>query len=266
MSHLHLKENKYFYPMPTFLDTILQQKRSEAAALRGRKFLRRQSPKRPFIEALDKQPQLAIIAEVKKASPSKGLIRPDFDPVAIAKAYEEGGASAISVLTDERFFQGHIEYLLAVREAVKLPVLRKDFIIDIRQVEETAHIGADAMLLIAEALDAVQLGDLYQAALELDLDVLIELHAADQLDKVMRVGPKLVGINNRNLATFKTDLATTEELTKLIPREVTVVAESGISNRSDAERMRAAGVRALLVGESLMREKEPGALIKEIGL
>ena len=252
--------------MQTFLETILAQKRSEVAALRGRAFHGRPSPKRPFVAAFDKRPLLAVIAEVKKASPSKGLIRPDFTPTTIAQTYEKGGASAISVLTDERFFLGHIEYLMAVREKVALPVLRKDFIIDTLQVEETAHCGADAMLLIAEALDAAQLADLYQAAMELDLDVLIELHGAAQLDKVMRLDPPLIGINNRDLLTFKTDLATTTELIRHIPKEVTVVSESGITDRTDAARLREAGVRALLVGEALMRAPDCERLLKELTL
>jgi indole-3-glycerol phosphate synthase len=254
--------------MPTFLQTILTQKRSELAALRGRAgfFHARTSPKRPFIESLSKLPKLAVIAEVKKASPSKGLICKDFDPVAIAKAYEQGGASAVSVLTDEKFFQGHAEYLAAVRETVALPVLRKDFIIDPLQVEETAHLNADAMLLIAEALDASQLADLYQSAQELDIDVLVELHSAGQLDKVMRLGPRAVGINNRDLATFACDLGTTTELMRHIPPEVTVVAESGIRTAADARLLRDAGVRAVLVGESLMRSNDVQGLIKELML
>jgi indole-3-glycerol phosphate synthase len=194
--------------MPTFLEKILEQKKAEVSALRGKRFNCRVSPRRPFCEALDKRPQLAIIAEIKKASPSKGLIRPDFDPVAIAAAYEKGGASAISVLTDERFFMGHAEYIVAAREKVGLPVLRKDFIIDPLQVEETAHMGADAMLLIAEALEPGQLMDLYQSARELDIEVLIELHSVRELDKVMRLDPPLIGINNRDLFTFATDLNT----------------------------------------------------------
>jgi indole-3-glycerol phosphate synthase len=254
--------------MPTFLHTILSQKCVEVAALRSRagSFHKRSSPKRPFVEALDKLPHLAVIAEVKKASPSKGLIRPDFDPAEIAEAYERGGASAVSVLTDEKFFMGHAEYLIAVREKVALPVLRKDFIIDTLQVEETAHMNADAMLLIAEALDHQQLADLYRAAQELDIDPLVELHSATQLDKVMRLDPRVIGINNRDLSTFACDLGTTVELMKHIPAGITVVAESGIRGAHDARLLRDAGVRALLVGESLMRAEDVGGLIKELQL
>jgi indole-3-glycerol phosphate synthase len=242
------------------------QKKTEVAALRGRRFDRRASPCRPFCEALDRRPQLAVIAEVKKASPSKGLIRPEFDPVAIAQAYEQGGASAISVLTDELFFQGHAGYLVAVREKVGVPVLRKDFIIDPLQVEDTAHMGADAMLLIAEALEPGQLLDLYQAGRELDIEVLIELHGVRELDKVMRVDPPLVGINNRDLVTFAIDLNATVELVGHLPKEVTVVSESGIKDAADARLLRDAGARALLVGESLMRSPDIGGLIRELRL
>jgi indole-3-glycerol phosphate synthase len=254
--------------MPSFLENIVTQKKSEIFRLRERSgsFQKRSSPKRPFFKALHKLPQLSIVAEVKKASPSKGVICEDFDPVATAKKYEQGGASAISVLTDGNFFQGHSDHLIAVRENVTLPVLRKDFIIDPLQVRETAHINADAMLLIAEALDAAQLVDLYQAALELDLDPFVELHSLRQLDKVMRLDPPAIGINNRDLATFKTDLAVTLQVIKHIPKEVAVVAESGVRNGNDASMLRDAGVRGLLVGESLVRAKDVEGLIKELRL
>jgi indole-3-glycerol phosphate synthase len=254
--------------MPSFLDNILAQKRSELSALRSRagSFHKRSSPKRPFIKALDKSPHLAVIAEVKRASPSKGVICKNFEPVAIAEKYEQGGASALSVLTDEKFFQGHVEYLMAVREKVKLPVLRKDFIIDPLQVEETAHSNADAVLFIAEALEASRLVDLWQAARELDIDPFVELHSTCQLDKVMRLEPQAVGINNRDLFTFKTDLGVTLDLVKHIPKEVLVVAESGITGAKEARRLCDAGVRALLVGESLIRAKDVAGLIKELML
>jgi indole-3-glycerol phosphate synthase len=254
--------------MQSFLEKILYQKKHEVSKLseRAGSFQKRSSPKRPFIKSLDKRPHLAVIAEIKKASPSKGIIRPDFDPAAIAEQYEKGGASAISVLTDGKYFQGHNEHLMAVREKVALPVLRKDFIIDILQVEETAHIGADAMLLIAEALDASQLADLYQASLELDIDPLIELHSLGQLDKIMKLEPEAIGINNRDLFTFKVDLDTTLELVKQIPKEVAIVAESGIRGASDAKMLRDAGVRALLVGESLMLAQDVAGLINKLRL
>jgi indole-3-glycerol phosphate synthase len=219
-----------------------------------------------FLESLDKLPHLAIIAEVKKASPSKGLIRPDFDPLGIALQYEEAGASAVSVLTDEKFFQGHSDYLVQIREKIRLPVLRKDFIIDPLQVEETAHLDADAMLLIAEALEGSQLEELYHAARELDIEPLIELHSLAQLDKVMRIEPPMIGINNRDLLTFRTDLDRTAEIARHIPKSIIVVSESGIHSATDAQRMREAGVRALLVGESLMRAQSINSLMKELML
>jgi indole-3-glycerol phosphate synthase len=254
--------------MRSFLDKILFQKKREVAALRDRagSFQKRSSPKRPFIKSLDKLPHLAIIAEVKKASPSKGVICRDFDPVATAAQYEQGGANAVSVLTDETFFQGHVGYLVAIREKVKVPVLRKDFIIDPLQVEESAHNNADAVLLIAEALDAPQLADLNQAALDLSVDPFMELHSLNQLDKVMRLEPRVIGINNRDLFSFKTDLNTTFELVRHIPQEIIVVSESGIGSKADAVLLRDAGVRALLVGESLMRTKDVEGLIKELQL
>jgi indole-3-glycerol phosphate synthase len=252
--------------MRSFLDRIIARKEGELPALRrrARSFRKRTSPKRPFVRSLDRLPHLAVIAEVKKASPSKGLIRRDFDPVAVAGEYERGGASAVSVLTDERFFGGHRGHLAAVREAVALPVLRKDFIIDALQVEESAHMNADAVLLIADALDAPRLTDLFQAARGLDLDPLVELHAADQLDKVMRLEPEVVGVNNRDLRSFRVDIGVTLELVKHIPRTVAVVAESGIGGGAEASLLRDAGVRAILVGESLMRAEDVGGLIKEL--
>ena len=252
--------------MRSFLESIIEEKKRELTALKGRSFGTRPAPKRPFAASLDKKPRLAIIAEIKKASPSKGLICNDFDPAVIANRYEKGGASAISVLTDKKFFQGHIDYLIQTRETVSLPVLRKDFIIDPLQVEETAHIGADAMLLIAEILSPTQLRDLYQAAIELDLEVIIELHSAAQLDKVMNVDPALIGINNRDLVTFKTDLNVSLELIKHIPKNVIVVSESGIKNKADAEKLHNAGVKALLVGESLMCSPNVEELLNELRL
>jgi indole-3-glycerol phosphate synthase len=252
--------------MGSFLETILEEKRREVAALKVMSRGSRPWPKRAFVKALDKAGELTVIAEIKKASPSKGLICKDFDPKKIAGRYEKGGASALSVLTDRKFFQGHTDFLMTAREAVGLPVLRKDFIIDPLQVEETVRMGADAMLLIAEALSGSQLRDLYQAALELDLEVLIELHGAKQLDKVMKVNPPVIGINNRDLFTFVTDLNVSIDLIKHIPKEILVVSESGIKNRKDAEKLKSAGVKALLVGESLMCAPDIDALMKELRL
>ncbi len=254
--------------MPTFLETILEQKRTEVAHLRTNRkpFPGRTSPKRPFVEALDRGPELAVIAEIKKASPSRGIISRDFDAVKIAEGYVRGGAAAISVLTDEKFFQGRAEYLRSVRSQTVLPILRKDFIIDILQVEETAAMNADAMLLIAEALDAMQLRDLYQAALSLGIDPLIELHSLPELEKVLAIGPRVIGINNRDLSTFYTDIGTTLSLIREIPPDIIVVAESGIGNVDQARTLHTGGVRALLVGETLMRAGDPAAALKALRL
>lgn len=256
--------------MNKILQTIVDQKHVEVRALKDMKSAlvnaARTDARRPFAASLDKRPELAIISEVKKASPSKGVIRADFDPIKIARVYEENGASAISVLTDEKFFQGHAEYLQAVRENTTLPILRKDFIIDILQVQHTAKINADAMLLIAACLDDSQMKDLKQAADELDIEVLIEIHNTKELDRVMRLDPKVIGINNRDLDTFVTDIAVTMELIKYIPQDIIVVSESGIENCKQAESLANVGVRALLVGESLMRADDTGSLIKELCL
>jgi indole-3-glycerol phosphate synthase len=253
------------------LHKIIEQKRGEVRLLKEIKgtFTGRSDEKRPFVKPLDKLPELALIAEVKKASPSKGVIKADFDPVKIAAQYENGGASAVSVLTDEKFFQGHVDYLESVRKSVSLPVLRKDFIIDILQVQHTAAINADAMLLIAAALDYSLMKDLFQAACELEIEPLIEIHNSRELDMVMKLEPEIIGINNRNLDTFVTDISVTLELTKHIPRNITVVSESGISNGAEAAKLAASGVRALLVGESLMRSDGSdniGALMAELRL
>jgi indole-3-glycerol phosphate synthase len=254
--------------MEAFLETILSQKRSEIEHLRSNRqpFKGRNSQKRLFVEALDKRPEIAVIAEIKKASPSSGFIRPDFDAVTIAAAYERGGAAAISVLTDKKFFQGCADYLSAIRLQTVLPILRKDFIIDPLQVEETARMSADAMLLIADALDAVQLRDLYQAAIALDIDPLIELHAVSALEKVLSLSPRLIGINNRDLSTFATNIGTTFSLIKEIPANITIVAESGITKADQARALRDVGVRALLVGEALMRAKDPETSLKALRL
>ncbi|NLG17597.1 MAG: indole-3-glycerol phosphate synthase TrpC, partial [Fibrobacter sp.] len=221
---------------------------------------------RQFLKALSSAPSLGIIAEIKKASPSKGVIRPDFDSLKIADSYCRGGANAISVLTDEHFFQGSLQYLKAVRESVPLPVLRKDFLIDILQIEQTARTGADALLLIAAALDDSQLRDLYDASVAFRIDPLIEVHTAWELERVLKLNPGLIGINNRNLNTFETDLNTTLSLIRQIPSSTLVVSESGIENGLQAKMMYDAGVKALLVGESLMRKSDPSGLIMELSL
>jgi len=205
-----------------------------------------------------------LIAEVKKASPSKGLIRADFDPVQIAKTYEAAGASAISVLTDEKYFQGRLEYLTAVHDAVSLPTLRKDFIIDAYQVYESRAAKADAILLIVAALDAGRLRDLMALATELGMASLVEAHSSEELDIALEVAARIIGINNRNLQTFETKLETTLELASRVPGDRVLVSESGIFTRSDVERLMAVGVDAILVGESLMREPDPGMKVREL--
>ena len=203
--------------------------------------------------------EAAVIAEIKKASPSKGVIREDFDPVAIAEAYQRGGAACLSVLTDRDFFQGHEDYLSAAREACDLPVIRKDFIVDPYQVVEARAIGADCILLIVAALDDATLAELDAAARELGMDVLVEVHDRTELERALRLELDLVGINNRNLRTFETRLETTLDLLDAVPPGCLVVTESGIHGRADVARMRASGVHAFLVGEAFMRAEDPGA-------
>ncbi|MCD6303416.1 MAG: indole-3-glycerol phosphate synthase TrpC [Planctomycetes bacterium] len=252
------------------LHEILQAKRKEVAELRRRgaeelKSAAAAGPKvRNFFAAMTRPPLGAVhlIAEVKRASPSAGLIREDFDPVAIARQYASAGASAISVLTDEKYFQGSLEYLTAVRQAVPLPVLRKDFIIDELQVYQSRAAGADAILLIAAALPAGRLLDLMILAAELRMTSLVEVHGADELMQVRSMigfphrAYSLLGINNRDLATFEVDIATTLRLAGLVDPSVPIVSESGIRTRRDVERLRAGGVRAILVGETLMRSPD----------
>ena len=221
-----------------------------------------QAPKtKGFVSALQRrasQQQAGIIAEIKKASPSKGVIRADFDPVAIAQSYASAGATCLSVLTDEQYFQGHDDYLVQVGQAVTLPLLRKDFTIDDYQVYEARAMGADCILLIVSALSAGQLHQLHELATSLDLDVLIEVHDAAELTTALALEPKLIGINNRNLKTFSTDLKTTINLLPQIPSGVTVVTESGISQIEDVQLMQQHEVFCFLVGEAFMRADNPG--------
>jgi indole-3-glycerol phosphate synthase len=205
-----------------------------------------------------------VIAELKRRSPSKGEIRPDFDPVAIALAYQSGGAAALSVLTDERYFGGSLAVLEAVRAATALPLLRKDFVIDAYQIDEARVAGADAVLLIVAALAPGALAPLYEYARSLGLDVLVEVHDEAELDIAKGIGADLIGINNRDLETFVTDLAVTERLAKRVPQGALVVAESGIFGPEDVARLARAGASAFLVGESLMREADPGLALRRL--
>jgi indole-3-glycerol phosphate synthase len=220
-------------------------------------------PRRGFLEALRGRPR-AVIAEVKKASPSRGVIRADFDPSWIAGRYADGGAAAISVLTEERNFQGKLEYLERIRAAVSVPLLRKDFIFDDYQVAEARAWGADAILLIVAALDDAQLRELAAAARALDLDVLVEVHTAAELDRAVACGASLIGVNNRDLRSFATSLQTAVELAAHFPSAVHRVAESGIHTVADIEMLEAAGYTSFLVGEALMREADPGAALARL--
>jgi indole-3-glycerol phosphate synthase len=221
-----------------------------------------QSPPRGFRRALDAAVAAGgygLIAEIKKASPSKGLIREDFDPPAHARDYEAGGASCLSVLTDEPYFRGHEEYLIAARAACTLPVLRKDFMIDPWQVTEARAIGADAILIIVAALDDVQMRDIEQAAIEHGMDVLVEVHDAAELERAMALQSRLIGVNNRDLRDFTVDFNRTYELVGRAPEECTFVAESGLGSHADLAAMAAHGVRCFLIGEALMRQADVAA-------
>ncbi|MFO0940994.1 MAG: indole-3-glycerol phosphate synthase TrpC [Pirellulales bacterium] len=217
-----------------------------------------------FIAPLAKAPPIRLIAEVKKASPSKGVIRQDFDPIAIAKAYEAGGASCLSVLTDVDFFQGSLEYLKAIRSQVKLPLLRKDFIIHPYQVFEARAAGADAVLLIAECLSRQELKSIHQLIRELGMVALVELYDRRNLDNVLNTGTELIGINNRDLNSFKVDIEHTIRLRREIPANKIVVGESGIHTHQDALKLQASNIHAMLVGESLMRQADVTAATREL--
>jgi indole-3-glycerol phosphate synthase len=255
----------------SILDDIVAHKRREVdrcrTAVPERDLERRlqgAAPARDFRAALAHADGMAVIAEVKKASPSAGVLRPDFEPVGIARIYAEHGAAAISVLTDAPFFQGQLAYVSAIREAVQVPLLRKDFILDRYQLLEARLAGADAVLLIAEVLGAAELAELLREANQLGLQALVELYDRDNLDRVIDSGAGMIGINNRNLRTFETRLEHTLELAGRVPADRCLVSESGIKNHQDVQRLRQAGVRAVLVGETFMRAGDIGAKVDEI--
>ena len=262
------------------LDTIVAQKRLEVARLPARTLaagdlrdaMLQRGERRDFSAALFSASRLGVglIAEVKKASPSAGIICPDFDPVRIAKQYEAAGAHCLSVLTDEKFFQGSLEYLRQIRAAVKLPLLRKDFIIDERQILEAVEWGADAILLIVAILTDEQLERFHTLATEAGLAVLVEVHDEEELDRALKISPSLLGVNNRNLKTFKVDLATTERLAGRLfagagrRQNTLLVAESGIHTHAEVERLQRCGAGAILVGESLVKQGDIGAKVREL--
>jgi len=259
---------------PDILNRILARKQQEieerrrettAASLRRR--VRHASPPRGFVASLKKAVErgdAAVIAEIKKASPSKGVIREDFDAVEIARSYLAGGASCLSVLTDRDFFQGHEDFLVAAREASGLPVIRKDFIVDSYQVIESRALGADCILLIVAALDDESLAGLHGEARLLGMDVLVEVHDRDELERALRLDLELIGINNRDLRTFETSLDTTISLLELVPAGCLVVTESGIHSREDVALMRSHEVHAFLVGEAFMRAPDPGQELRKL--
>ena len=256
----------------TVLDRIVADKREELAAAQRRlpfadlkARLPQAPPPRPFAGAL-RGDSLRLVAEVKKASPSRGLLREDFDPLALARSYAEAGAAAVSVLTDEPHFQGSLEHLASIRAALPQgpPLLRKDFLFDHYQLYEARAHGADAVLLIAAVLNPALLAQLIGLATELEMDALVEVHDELELERALMAGARLVGLNNRDLRTFDVDLVTTERLRPLMPPQVTVVAESGVSTRADVERLEALRVHAVLIGEALITAPDPVAKIREL--
>jgi len=259
------------------LDAILADKRIEVAAKKTHtpldqikaEALKSPAP-RDFAAAVTvnasrrPSPLVKLIAEIKKASPSKGLIRENFDPIEIAQIYKKAGASAISVLTDEKYFQGKLSYLKDVHEAVNLPLLRKDFIVDPYQIYEARAYAADAILLIVAALTKAELSDFMALADDLGMAALVEVHTSEEFDVALEIGARIIGINNRNLYTFDTTLDTTFELASKAPEGRTLVSESGIFTRADVEMLAEKGIDAILVGESLMRQPDPGVKVKEL--
>lgn len=251
--------------MTNILDRILETKRADVAARKATIPLAEidaridgQTPPRGFRAALDARAATghALVAEIKKASPSKGLIRADFDPPAHARAYQAGGAACLSVLTDERWFQGADQYLTAAREACTLPVLRKDFMVDPWQVPESRALGADAILLIMAALDDGLLAEIEASAIECGMDVLVEVHDEREMERAMKLRSRLIGVNNRDLRDFTVDFARTYELIGKAPADCTFVAESGLMTRADLDEMAAHGVHCFLIGEALMRQDD----------
>jgi len=251
--------------MATVLDTILAATREEVARRKAdtsvavlEEIARDMARPRGFADALTRKAATghALIAEIKKASPSKGLIRADFDPAAHARAYQAGGAACLSVLTDAPFFQGHEDYLIAARAASTLPIIRKDFMVDPWQAAEARAIGADAILLIIAALDDGAMAEIEAAAIDHGMDVLIEVHDEAELERALKLRSRLIGVNNRDLRDFSVDISRTERLARLMPEGIQIVAESGLASRAELDRLAEAGVRRFLIGETLMRQPD----------
>jgi len=260
--------------MTNILDKILISKKEEIASSKLAKSIldlendiRNNNDRRPFIAAIEEKfisKDVAIIAEIKKASPSKGIIRANFNPDQIAKSYENGGATCLSVLTDKDYFQGDPSYIQLVKNHCKLPVLRKDFMIDHYQIFESKALGADCILLIVAALELNQMKELESLAAELDMDVLVESHDEHELEKALQLKTKLIGVNNRNLKTFDVSLQTTLNLIKEIPNDKITVTESGIFTSQDINLMKQHGIYSFLVGEAFMRDDDPGKSLKQL--
>jgi indole-3-glycerol phosphate synthase len=254
----------------TILDGILRWKRIEVDRAKRTRTIQdvrgglAEAPAPRDLVAALRAPGISLIAEIKRASPSKGLIRADLDAVTLAREYEAGGAAAISVLTDRRFFQGDLDDLRSVRQHVGLPVLRKDFILDPYQVYEARAAGADALLLITAALGDDELLDLYQLTRALDMRALVEVHSEAELERALQVGPDIIGVNNRDLRTFRVDLETTARLRPLVPVDVILVAESGVHTPDDVARLAEIGADAMLVGESLVRAPDTTRKVREL--
>ena len=256
----------------TILDRIVEHKRGELEAAKTAvpfAEMRARADRAPAardLAAALRGPGIALIAEVKKASPSRGVLRADFDPVALAQQYAGGGASAISVLTDEEHFQGSLADLQAIRDVLPAgpPLLRKDFLFDEYQVFEARAYGADALLLITAVLETEAMAELIKTTVAMGMATLVEVHDAEEVERALQAGAEIIGINNRNLKTFEVDLATTENLRPLIPLEKTVVTESGIFTRDDMRRLSACGVQAVLIGEALVTAPDPGAKVREL--
>lgn len=253
------------------LARIIEQKKKEIEAAKEKIPLRKLQaeldllpPRRDFLSSIARPNRINLIAEIKKCSPSSGILRKDFSPPMIAEIYERSGAAAISVLTDKEFFGGDTSHISQVRQRVNLPILRKDFIIDEYQIYESKVIGSDAFLLISDILSEEELSRFLRLGLELDMHMVVEVHSEEDLEKALKVDALIIGINNRNLHTFKIDLETTPRLMRLIPRHKTVVSESGIKSHEDVMFLRSVGINTVLIGETLLRSEDIGAKIKEI--